>query len=140
MTLRLYDTAAGDEGWWLLINGFLAVAIVAPFFEELIMRGLLLRGIRNTILRGAHGAPTRGRRAAAAVLAVAISSLVFAALHLREGIGSPVTMVSLGLATLCLGVVNGVYAAKLGRLGPGIITHMTFNLIGATFATLNAHG
>lgn len=133
------DVAAGDDGWWLLINGFVAVAIVAPFFEELLFRGLLLRGIRNSVLRGATGEPTRGRRAAAAILAVGLSALLFAAAHLREGIGSPVTMVTLGLTTLCLGIVNGVYAAKLGRLGPGIATHMTFNLIAATFATLNAH-
>lgn len=134
------DEAAGSSGVWLVLNGFVAVAVVAPFCEELLLRGLVLRGIRNSILRGSAGDPSAVRRRAAAIVAVVGSAVLFAALHLHEGIGSPVTMATLGATTLCLGLVNGVYAAALGRLGPGMWTHAWFNLIVATVTTLRAHG
>ncbi|GIT80719.1 hypothetical protein LLS1_23880 [Leifsonia sp. LS1] len=136
------DQAASSSGIWLVVNGFVAVAVVAPFCEELLLRGLVLRGIRNSILRrsaGAAGEPTRGARRTAAIVAVLGSALLFAALHLHEGIGSPVTLTNLGVVTFCLGVVNGVYAARTGRLGPGIWTHVFFNLITTTLLTVRAH-
>ncbi|KQR60404.1 hypothetical protein ASF83_00370 [Plantibacter sp. Leaf171] len=61
------------------------------------------------------------------MVSVGASALLFAAVHLYEGWGSPITMVTLGLTILVLGVVNGVYAATTKRLGPGIWTHMWFN-------------
>lgn len=120
---------------WVLVNTVFATAIVAPFCEELLFRGLLLRGFRNTILRGRatngvrRGAatPTTARRRTAAVVSVGASALIFAIVHLYEGWGSPVTMVTLGLTILVLGTVNGVYAATTRRLGPGIWTHVWFN-------------
>lgn len=132
------DDAAGASGVWLILNGFVAVAVIAPFCEELLVRGMVLRGIRNSILRG--GADSPARRRTAAIVAVVGSAVLFAALHLHEGIGSPVTMATLGATTFCLGLVNGIYAAALGRLGPGIWTHGWFNLLVATVATLRAHG
>ena len=136
------DQAASSSGLWLVLNGFIAVAVVAPFCEELLLRGLVLRGIRNSILRrstGQAGEPTREARRTAAVVAVLGSALLFAALHLHEAIGSPVTLTNLGIVTFCLGVVNGVYAARTGRLGPGIWTHVFFNLITTTLMTVRAH-
>lgn len=120
---------------WVLVNTVFATAIVAPFCEELLFRGLLLRGFRNSILRGRttngvrRGAatPTTARRRTAAIVSVGASALIFAIVHLYEGWGSPVTMVTLGLTILVLGTVNGVYAATTRRLGPGIWTHVWFN-------------
>jgi len=120
---------------WVILNSVIAVTIVAPFCEELLFRGLLLRGFRNTILRGRSTGAVRGgaatpstsRRRTAAVVSVGVSALLFAAVHLYEGWGSPVTMVTLGLSILVLGIVNGVYAATTKRLGPGIWTHVWFN-------------
>lgn len=119
---------------WVLVNTVFATALVAPFCEELLFRGLLLRGFRNTILRGRttngvrRGAtPSTARRRTAAVVSVGASALIFAIVHLYEGWGSPVTMVTLGLTILVLGTVNGVYAATTRRLGPGIWTHVWFN-------------
>lgn len=121
---------------WVLVNTVFATAIVAPVCEELLFRGLLLRGVRNSILRGrpaggvrrgGETTPSTARRRTAAVVSVGASALVFAIVHLYEGWGSPVTMVSLGLTILVLGTVNGVYAAATRRLGPGIWTHVFFN-------------
>ncbi|MFF2050192.1 type II CAAX prenyl endopeptidase Rce1 family protein [Leifsonia sp. NPDC058194] len=133
------DQAASSDGIWLVVNGFIAVAVVAPFCEELLLRGLVLRGIRNSMLRRSTDEPTRGARRTAAVVAVLGSAVLFAALHLHEGIGSPVTMTNLGVVTFCLGLVNGVYAARTGRLGPGIWTHVFFNLVTTTLMTVRAH-
>jgi membrane protease YdiL (CAAX protease family) len=133
------DQAASSDGVWLVVNGFIAVAVVAPFCEELLLRGLVLRGIRNSILRRSVGEPTRRAQRTAVVVAVLGSSLLFAALHLHEGIGSPVTMTNLGVVTFCLGLVNGIYAARTGRLGPGIWTHVFFNLVSTTLMTVRAH-
>lgn len=130
---------------WVIVNTIFAVAVVAPICEELLFRGLLLRGFRNTILRGrgagairngATSTPSTARRRTAAVVSVATSAILFAIVHLYEGWGSPVTMVSLGLTILVLGTVNGVYAATTKRLGPGIWTHMWFN--GMTVALILA--
>jgi uncharacterized protein len=137
---RSNDQAATSSGVWLVLNGFIAVAVVAPFCEELLLRGLVLRGIRTSILRRSAGEPTRGAQRTAVVVAVLGSAILFAALHLHEGIGSPVTLTNLGVVTFCLGVVNGVYAARTGRLGPGIWTHVFFNLITTTLLTVRAHG
>lgn len=134
------DQAAASSGIWLVLNGFVAVAVVAPFCEELLLRGLVLRGIRNSMLRRAGAEPGRAARRAATVVAVLGSSVLFAALHLHEGIGSPVTLTNLGVVTFCLGLVNGVYAARTGRLGPGIWTHVWFNLLTTSLMALRAHG
>lgn len=133
------DQAAASSGIWLILNGFVAVALVAPICEELLLRGLVLRGIRNSMLRRSGDEPSRSARRAAAVVAVLGSSVLFAALHLHEGIGSPVTLTNLGVVTFCLGVVNGVYAARTGRLGPGIWTHVWFNLFTTALLALRAH-
>ncbi|AQX81141.1 hypothetical protein BWO91_15220 [Plantibacter flavus] len=128
--------APSPELLWVLLNTVFAAAIVAPFCEELLFRGLLLRGFRNSILRGravggvrrgASSTPSTARRRAAAVVSVGASALIFAVVHLYEGWGSPPTMVALGLTIFVLGTVNGVYAAATRRLGPGIWTHVFFN-------------
>lgn len=130
--------AEADNGIWLVLNGFIAVVLVAPFAEELLFRGLILRGIRHSMLRRSAD-PSRALRVWAAITAVGVSSLLFAGVHLYEGWGSPATMVALGAQTLVLGIVNGVYAVSTGRLWPGIATHMAFNLMTAIIAAVQAH-
>jgi len=48
-------------------------------------------------------------------------------------------MTNLGVVTFCLGLVNSIYAARTGRLGPGIWTHVFFNLVSTTLMTVRAH-
>ena len=83
----------------------LLVVIVAPICEELFFRGLVLRAFDRRF----------GRR-----WAVAGSALVFAAAHL-EPLQFP--------ALFLFGLITGVYAARTGRLAPGMFAHMAFNLI-----------
>ncbi|MFS0732731.1 type II CAAX endopeptidase family protein [Microbacterium sp. 1P10UB] len=137
-TSRGNTAAEAENGVFLVLNGFVAVVLVAPFAEELLFRGLVLRSIRHSMLRRSAD-PSRSLRVWAAITAVGVSAILFAAMHLREGWGSPATMAALGAQTLVLGIVNGVFAVTTGRLWPGILTHMTFNLYAAVLAALAAH-
>lgn len=127
-------TLSGDT-LWLVVNGVIMVAIVAPFVEELFMRGLVMHAIRNAVLR--HGgraqpAPESVQRTALLV-SIAGSGLLFMALHLYQST-EPALLFVLGLATLTLGVLNAVIVYVTQRLGPAIVAHMVFN--GISVATL----
>ncbi len=145
---RLIITLVGGAGFsnlpssseptaWFVVNGILGAAIVAPFVEELFFRGLLLRAIGNLVRGGRHRLrgrdwdaslqeASRGRRIAAAVVSVAITSIVFTMFHMLEA-NNAADLLLLAAATLPLGIVNGIFAYRTGRLGPGIVTHITFN-------------
>jgi uncharacterized protein len=98
----LYDQA---HGGWLV--GLIAVVVIgAPFFEELMYRGLL------------QGAALRRLNDVVAVVAVAA---FFALIHLRW-VELPGLFV--------FGVVLGVCALRTGRLGMSIAAHMAFNATG----------
>lgn len=120
---------------WILVNGVIVVAIVAPFVEELFMRGLLMQAVRNAILRfagRAQPAPESVQRTAV-VVSIAASALVFMTLHLYQS-ADPTLVASLALGTLTLGVLNAMIVYLTGRLGAAIVAHMLFN--GISVATL----
>lgn len=109
--------------WWVLFP-LLAPVLVAPIIEELFFRGLLQRAVLKTSRRSAPAAsrlPT--------FIAVAVSSLVFAAVHtLQAGTGTQMAVV--GWSTLLLGIGLGALAAITGRLGGAVIAHVVFNGLG----------
>ena len=89
--------------------GFIVLAILitvgAPLVEELFFRGLLQRSLRRRL---------------AAPGAVALSAIAFGLAHYQ-----PLQLLGL----VGFGVVLGVMAERYGRLGPGIVAHMAFNLV-----------
>ena len=105
---------------WVVLNGVVIATLVAPFTEELFFRGLVLRAARNRRLRFG-GTPVR-----AAVWAIAISSVLFALLHLIQSTDATLLII-LGGSTLMLGVINSVVAIATGRIGAPIISHVFFN-------------
>jgi membrane protease YdiL (CAAX protease family) len=115
-------TLSGDT-LWLVLNGIVMAAIVAPFVEELFMRGLVMHAIRNAVLR------RRGRPQPAP----AAVALLFMALHLYQS-DEPALLFILGGQTLTLGVLNAVIVYLTQRLGPAVVAHMVFN--GISVATL----
>jgi membrane protease YdiL (CAAX protease family) len=124
-----------DETLWLVLNGIVMVVIVAPFVEELFMRGLVMQAIRNAVLRRRsrpQPAPANVQRTALLV-SIAGSALVFMALHLYQAT-EPALLFILGAQTLTLGVLNAVIVYLTQRLGPAIVAHMVFN--GISVATL----
>jgi membrane protease YdiL (CAAX protease family) len=93
------------------ILGAVAVVVFAPVAEELLFRGLLLRGL------------LRRFGAAAAVL---VSALTFAAVHVIDPSAASL------LAPLALvGVIAGVLAVRTGDLSRSILLHGGFNLLSA---------
>lgn len=90
----------------------LTAAAVAPFAEELLFRGLLLRALRRRI-------PT--------LVAVIVQAMVFAAVH-------PLLSPTLGdfavvPALFALGVVCGVVASRRADLSATVFLHVGFNLV-----------
>lgn len=104
------DLTLHAHGAGLAVLG-LFVALGAPVVEELFFRGLVLRSLdRRLSSLGPRLAP---------VLAILLSAAVFGLAH-GEGL-----VIGAGLALF--GVVLAVMAERLGRLGAGIVAHMTFN-------------
>ena len=101
-------------GWGPNLVVFLAVAGLAPVFEELLFRGFLL----PVLARG-------GRM----TLALGVSALVFGAIHLQPA-GLPV------LGTL--GLVMGLAMRQTGSLRSPILVHACWN--GGIFLVMRAFG
>ncbi len=102
------------KGWGPNLVVFLAVAGLAPVFEELLFRGFLL----PVLARG-------GRM----TLALGVSALVFGAIHLQPA-GLPV------LGTL--GLVMGLAMRQTGSLRAPILVHACWN--GGIFLVMRAFG
>jgi membrane protease YdiL (CAAX protease family) len=91
---------------------FVLLAVGAPVIEELFFRGMLQRALDRRF---------------GPVPAVAVSSTVFGLAHF-ELLQLP--------ALILFGVVLGTLAERTGRLGPGIVTHATFNAVTVLSLTL----
>jgi membrane protease YdiL (CAAX protease family) len=115
------------DAWWLF-GALLAPVLIAPFIEEVFFRGLLLRAVSGVTVSNGGG------RMLSAGIAVTVSALVFAALHvLVVGGGSGnsylAAVLVVGLSTLVFGLAAGILAVTTGRIGGAIIAHVTFNAL-----------
>jgi uncharacterized protein len=106
---NLTDLATGPADVVLLV---LIVVVGAPVVEELFFRGLLLRSLE---------------RRWGSTVAIGVSSVVFAAVHLEP---------RLLAGHLIFGLLAGWLTVRSGRLGPAIWAHVGFN--GVTVAALLA--
>ena len=94
----------------------LGVAVLAPVTEELLYRGVLLRGLLRRM---------------DASRAVFCSAMVFALVH---AIGDPSIGTLIAIPSIMvLGVVSGYQAARTGDLSRSIMLHMGFNALTAAF-------
>ncbi len=98
---ELTSSATDTTGVVLLVA---IVAIAAPLFEELFYRGLWLRSVERRLGTG---------------WAVAVSSLIFGAIHFQ--------IYELP-ALIIFGLVAALLTVRTGRLGPAIWAHVAFNL------------
>ncbi|MCP2032104.1 membrane protease YdiL (CAAX protease family) [Okibacterium sp. HSC-33S16] len=109
--------------WWVLL-ALLAPVIAAPLIEELFFRGLLQRSLVRASL--ATASPTLRASRIPVVVAILVTAVIFAAVHMLQTSGG-LEMIVVGISTLIVGVGTGVLAATTGRLGAGIIAHVTYN-------------
>ena len=104
--------ATADDVVYVVIAVF-SVILIAPVIEETFFRGLVLPSIIG-MLRGGRW------------IAVAISALLFAVLHLLA-VTTVAQAIVVGLGTLLVGLGAGSLAVLTGRLGPAIVAHVVFN-------------
>lgn len=88
----------------------ITAVIAAPVVEEMVFRGVVLRGLRSRL---------------PVVAAVVLQGLLFGLAHVDpiRGVGN----VGLVLVLSGVGVAFGIAAHLLGRLGPSIVAHALFN-------------
>ena len=122
-----------SDTFWIALNALLFACLLGPFVEEVFFRGMVLRSIRNRVLRSAPGtvdasgfAQNLDSLRRANTLAIVVSAVVFAALHLYES-SSWASALALGASTFFLGLINARLAVSTGRLGAGIVAHILFN-------------
>ena len=102
------------QGGSLLIN-FIMVSIFAPFFEEWLCRGMVLRGLLGTKMKP--------------VWAIVISALFFAFIHLNPWQAVPAFL---------LGCLFGYVYYKTGSLKLTMLMHFTNNTFSLVMANIDA--
>ncbi|HLK14453.1 MAG TPA: type II CAAX endopeptidase family protein [Fimbriimonadaceae bacterium] len=103
---------------WAFAGALFLASLQAPFTEELLFRGTLIPALSGSFRAKRHPA----------LLAIATSSLLFAAIH-PQGF-------TLWLALASVGVVNGVLCYQTRSVLPGMIMHALFNGATLTLALL----
>jgi membrane protease YdiL (CAAX protease family) len=103
---RIFDRATGFELGLLVVG----VIVIAPIGEELLFRGLLLRGLQRKLSTG---------------VAVFVAALAFAFVHVALDVGSGFGVPALVL----LGLVSGWRAVQTRSLSQSIWLHAGFNLL-----------
>lgn len=99
-------TMTDYQGWQFAVIA-LAVVVGAPFFEELFFRGLTQRAVARRFGQ---------------TVAVIVSGVFFGLVHYSNG-----TAVTLP-ALIPFGLLLAYIAARTGRLGMNVFTHVGFNL------------
>jgi membrane protease YdiL (CAAX protease family) len=108
-----------------IFDALVVASVFAPIVEELVFRGLLMRAVRNFVIRRAKfEGPSTTRRAQR--VSILVSAMVFAAAHLYEAQNLTMLFV-LGVSIFIFGLVAGAVATRTGRLGPSIMIHMLTN-------------
>jgi membrane protease YdiL (CAAX protease family) len=117
----------GTSAWGLVVLALLVV-VLGPLVEELFFRGLLLRSLLKR-------KPDRRLRKLSAVL---ITSVVFGLAHVGNVEGGALGVLTIFIITGTLGAVMGTMALKSGRLGPSLVTHVTYNGFAVLLVALGA--
>jgi membrane protease YdiL (CAAX protease family) len=102
------DDLRGERG--VLVALLITAVVAAPFVEELIFRGVLLRGLRSTLPVG---------------LAVVLQAVLFGAAHVDPARGAG--NIGLVMVLSMVGGVLGTSAVLLRRIGPSIVAHAILN-------------
>jgi membrane protease YdiL (CAAX protease family) len=90
----------------------LSVAVVAPIYEEVVFRGILLKGMAKKINPA---------------IALVVSALFFALVHMN---------IPQGINAFLLGIVIGAIYLKTGSIYLSIFAHFTNNILAITISSL----
>jgi uncharacterized protein len=102
----------GDADRAYLVATAIAAVVAAPIVEELVFRGLVLRGLLSRL---------------GAALAIAVQGLLFGVAHAdpTRGVGN----IGLVVVLSGVGIALGTSAYLARRLGPAVIAHAIFNAV-----------
>ncbi len=112
------------EPLWIVLNGFVIAALLAPFVEELFFRGLLQRSVFNRVLRRGRGTEAAHRRAVS--WSIAVSGVLFMLLHMYQATNLTFAII-LGGSTLVVGLAHAAVSQLTGRIGAAVVSHVVFN-------------
>lgn len=93
-----------------VISLLVTAVLAAPIVEELVFRGVMLRGLRSRM---------------PAVAAIAVQAVIFGGVHVDPARGSG--NIGLALVLTAVGLVFGGAAHLLGRIGPTVVAHAILN-------------
>ena len=93
-----------------VVSLVITAVIAAPIVEEMVFRGVVMRGLRSRLPM---------------VVVIVLQGLLFGAAHIDpvRGVGN----IGLVLVLAGVGVAFGVAVALLGRIGPSMVAHALFN-------------
>ncbi len=93
-----------------VVSLVITAVIAAPIVEEMVFRGVVMRGLRSRM---------------PIVAVIVLQGLLFGAAHIDpvRGVGN----IGLVLVLSGVGVAFGVAVALLGRIGPSMVAHALFN-------------
>lgn len=107
-----------------LILNLLAVSVMAPIFEEWLLRGIILRGLLNHPRSG-------GRRGYHPALAIGVSALIFGVIHFNPW---------QALSAISIGVLMGYIYYKTGSLKLTMAMHCLNNTLAVVMPRLPIEG
>lgn len=100
----------GDSTYLVVV--LLSAVVMAPLVEEILFRGLVLRGLMSAM---------------AAPWALVVQAVAFGALHIDPALG--ISNIGLVIVLSIVGMVLGIGAHLLRRITPSIIAHAIFNAV-----------
>lgn len=130
----------GQFDWFIVMSMWISAVFVAPIFEEIVYRGLLIGWLhrwlvtRNPLGETMGALPAKNplvSEPAASWLAIGISSLLFALLHLGQGAAA--------IPLFVLAVALGYIYRRTGSIVPCIIIHMLLNAFSMAQVTLKSY-
>lgn len=115
--------------FWAVVYGLVLASFFGPIVEEIFFRGLVMRAVRNFVVRVSKfdGQKTTRR---AQTISICVSAVIFAGALLYEARNLTMLFV-LGVSVLIFGLITAAIATRTGRLGPSMIAHMLTNGLAA---------
>lgn len=121
--VRVLDafSPAAFGGFWIVIALALFRLAAVSLWEELLFRGVMIKN-------GAEGLSGRWSGTGAVVVATAVSTVVFAVIHVPQNLGVGVPMWQMMAMWLALGVLLALGYVLTGQLALPLGLHLTVNL------------